>query len=96
MRMGAPPLGQAPGEAVAGSQNLSPCSLCEHLIPPSLTQEETKSRGFSQVTQQTWGRVGTQVGAGTSSPTTGKSESSNLELSIICGLASRDREPTTS
>lgn len=51
MRMGAPPLGWDLGKEVAGPQNLSPCSLCVHLIPPSFTQEETESREVSQVTQ---------------------------------------------
>lgn len=58
--MGASPPGQVPGKEVAGSENLSPCSLGEHLIPPSFLQEETESRGLSQVTQETGDRAGTQ------------------------------------
>lgn len=94
---GASPLGQAPGKEVAGPQNLSPCSFCEHLISPSFMQKETESRNFSQVTQQTCGRDRTQdIGAWrTSGPTAMKSKPSNtLGLSTTCGHTSTDREFT--
>ena len=84
---GAPPLGWDPGKKVASPQNLSSCSLCEHLSPPSCTQEETESREVSQVTQQTWGRARIQdVGAQRASgPTVLHSEPSTTP-GAICHL----------
>lgn len=64
------------GKEVIDPQNLSP--------PSFIMQEETESIGLSRVTQQTWGRAGTQhVGAQRAScPTALKNNLSNTSGAV--------------